>query len=132
MRQFDLEYTVVMCGPRYMLGIRREYTVDENGAMAVEMTQPDFIKSLVLQFQDKLPKISKKVYAPTPANFCITRNEVPNSVESKNELGAGFQSDVGSLLWASRRCYPECSYGVCQCARSCPTRHMRPWMQHTT
>ena len=48
MRQFDLKYTVVMCDPRYMLGIRPEYTVDENGVKTAEMTQPDFIKSLVL------------------------------------------------------------------------------------
>ena len=111
MRQFDLKYTVVMCDPRYMLGIRREYTVDDNGVKTVEMTQPDFIKSLVLQFQDKLPK---KASAPTPINFFITRNTVPDPVESKNVLDAGFQSAVGSLLWASRRCFPECSYGVSQ------------------
>jgi hypothetical protein len=111
MRQFDLKYTVVMCDPRYMLGIRREYHVDKDGTKTVEMTQPDFVKSLVLQFQDKLPK---KASAPTPLNFFITRNEVPNPIESKKVLDDGFQSAVGSLLWASRRCFPECSYGVSQ------------------
>jgi hypothetical protein len=111
MRQFDLKYTVVMCDPRYMLGIRREYHVDKDGTKTVEMTQPDFVKSLVLQFQDKLPK---KASAPTPLNFFITRNEVPNPIESKKILDDGFQSAVGSLLWASRRCFPECSYGVSQ------------------
>ena len=63
MRQFDLKYLVVMCDPR-LLGIRRE-----NGPKTVEMQQPDFIESLVLQFQDKLPKTAS---APTPANFIIT------------------------------------------------------------
>jgi hypothetical protein len=39
MRQFDLKYTVVMCDPRYMLGIRREYHVDKDGTKTIEMTQ---------------------------------------------------------------------------------------------
>ena len=88
MRQFDLKYTVVMCDPRYMLGIRREYNVDENGVTTVEMTQPDFIKSLVLQFQDKRPK---KANAPTPIIVYINMNEVPNPAESKNVLDAVFK-----------------------------------------
>ena len=47
MRQFDIKYTAVMCDPRYMLGIRREYNIDENGVKTMEMTQPDFVKSLI-------------------------------------------------------------------------------------
>ena len=92
MRQFDLKYIVVMCDPRYMMGpIRREDNIDKDGTKIIEMTQPDFIKSLELQFQDKLPK---NATASTPINFFITRNDVPSPMKSKKVLDSR-KSTVG-------------------------------------
>ena len=119
MNSFDEKFGVVICDPDYMLGIKRTVTTDADGFVQIELTQPDFIESMVQNFEPSLPK---KASAPTPTNLFLSstgnaKGELPSDKEVEDVMSKGYQSGVGSLLWAARRCHPVCSFGVSQMCR---------------
>ena len=44
--------------------------------------------------------------------LAAVKKEEQDPVMSKEIMNRGYQKVVGSLLWAQRNCYPECSIGV--------------------
>ena len=119
MDKFDDKFGVVICDPHYMLGVNRTFTIDEDGTKYMELTQVDFVETLVKQFNASLPKTAN---TPAPTGLLLTlagnsKGVKPSDAECLSVKGLGFQSGTGSLLWASRRCFPECSYGVSQLCR---------------
>ena len=119
MNAFDEKFTIVVLDPDFMLGILRTVSTDADGHLQVVLTQPDFIDCLVKNFEHVLPKSAA---GPTPTNFFLStrgnaKGELPTATESAEVLANGYQSGVGSMLWASRRCHPSLSFGTSMLCR---------------
>ena len=96
--------------PSFMLGLQRNLS-DDGKVMTIKMT--GFINDLYDQYE---PKMLRKVIpkAPFPPSLFLSKvtPETADPLTAKRIIGMGYQRVVGSLLWAQRNCYPECSVGV--------------------
>jgi hypothetical protein len=116
--------------PSYMLGMQRTIK-DNDGAMEVEITMTAFIESMMKEFEKH--KVTKAVMTPmTPGTFLhkpvkgATGKRAPaDEAESMDMIKKGYQSLLGSLLWAARGVYPECMCGTSMLGRmmATPTTH---------
>ena len=123
MKAFDDKYGITICDPDFMLGIQRKQ-YSKNGVHYLEMTQPDYIDTMVKQFETevrkaRLTRTSGEVTTPVPPGTFLStvgdpdHNEPPPDQEEVEEvLAMGYQNAVGSLNWASRHCYPETAAGL--------------------
>ena len=119
--QFRQRWGIKMADPRFMLGVSRRKWTDENGVTHLEMTQQKSVDELYEEYRDQLPKISRKTPFPdkvflSTCNPDGTRREVDPDEIARN-FKRGYMNIVGSLLWLSRNCYPEISFGVQQLCR---------------
>jgi len=68
-RQFHDRFKIKVCDPRFMLGVRREITMDGE-VKQIDLTQPDFIETTYNTFKDDCP--TRDVNTPFPPKlFCI-------------------------------------------------------------
>jgi len=109
--KFDSRFKIKMCDESFMLGLKRTISKDIHGTTMVELTQPDFVENLYLTYKDHCPKRCPSTPFPETI-FLHMSNDPPTKQEQDEILKLGYQSVVGSLLWASRNTYPEIAYGV--------------------
>ena len=106
----DKRFKVKAGDVKFMLGLER--TLSEDGT-TTSITQRGFVDDLY----DLYAKHMKRKIHPTtpfpPGMFlAAVKKEEQDPVMSKEIMNRGYQKVVGSLLWAQRNCYPECSIGV--------------------
>ena len=108
--------------PGYMLGLQRSITHSE-GHMEVEITMTAFVESMMNEFLQY--KTEKAVHTPmTPGVFLHKQVKTIKGQcnamekdESKAMIEKGYQSLLGSLLWAARGVFPECMCGASMLGR---------------
>ena len=107
--------------PVNQLGLSR--TMNESGT-EIHITMTGFVDSLWEQWRGETGKLLPKT--PFPPHLYIEQELEPDrdAVLGKALTKRGYPQVVGSLLWASRMCYPECAVGCSYLARvmSCPTQ----------
>ena len=118
---FDKRFGVTVCDPHFLLGIQREISI-KDGVTYLEMTQPDYIDSLVKQFEAEIKTRVKKrgqIESPVPPGTFLSvvgdpdhGIEPPSEQEIAEAKALGYQNAVGSLNWAARHCYPEIASGT--------------------
>ena len=95
--------------PSYMLGIKREITVLEQGNMEVELTMTAYVEAMAEAFKDHL--IKRSINTPVPDGFFTYKKKDANEAEAERVLERGYQRLFGMLLWAARGTYVECLQG---------------------
>ena len=122
---YDKRFGITICDPHFLLGIQRE-VVTKDGVNYLEMTQPDYIDSLVKQFENEINdksrvKRGRNGYVETPfppGTFLSVLGDPdhnippPDEAEIEQVKALGYQNAVGSLNWAARHCYPEIASGT--------------------
>jgi site-specific DNA-cytosine methylase len=106
----------------YMLGMQRTIK-DNKGVMEVEITMTAFIESMMQEF--KQYKVAKAIQTPlTPGVFlhkpvkgATGKRTAIEDAESAELIKKGYQSLLGSLLWAARGVFPECICGTSMLGR---------------
>jgi len=120
-KAFHEEYEIKICPPNFMLGVSRELSSCGN---FMEFTQIGYVEALYEQFSGFI----KSRLVPTcpfpPLKILSLAKQEYSEKESRAVLKDDYLGLVGSLLWAARNCFPECSSGVNQLGRvvSRPTR----------
>ena len=104
--QFHNRFEVKDGDPAHMLGTIRTFNDDRT---QVTISMPGFINGLWAEFKEELAK-RKTTHTPFPPKLILERGGDPlqrlDQVKMKK-----YQSAVGSLLWASRNCFPESALG---------------------
>jgi len=121
---------------RFMLGILRE--LNEDGT-ELTMSQPEFIRTTYEEHCKHMATKSNPNTPTPPKMFLYLDPDGVDENESQKYKDMGYQSLVGSLLWAAYRCFPQCASGVHMFCRmmSSPTKdawdgalHMLRYMYH--
>ena len=116
-QKFDERFGIKIVDEDYMLGVKRTISTNSDGVRCVELTQTDYIETLYREYEEHV-KGSKTPETPFPESAFLSMAHPDGSpcatpeTEYKSILKMGYQSVVGSLLWASRNCYPETACGV--------------------
>lgn len=131
----------------YVLGIKRSLDTTNPDCWTMTLTMIPYIEEMldtwhaevVAEFGVHWEKRRVLKNTPFPENVILTKaTEVP-SEEIQRNLLRGYQSIVGSLLWAVRHCEPVGFYGCSQLCKlmSCPSDraftcalHMLVYMWH--
>ena len=116
-QKFDERFGIKIVDEDYMLGVKRTVTTGADGVRSVELTQTDYVETLFKEFEHHFtsPKVPE---TPFPETMFLSLAHPDGTIratevsESKSVLKLGYQSLVGSLLWACRNCYPELGCGV--------------------
>jgi len=123
--RFHHRFKIKFCDSRFMLGIQRDI-VKEGETRVLTWTQPDFIDTTFKQFEEHVPK--RPINTPFPAGVTLHRLEdAASDEEARKYIKMGYQSLVGSILWASRMCYPEMSVGAHMLCRLMSKPNERAW-----
>ena len=105
--------------PEFMLGVRRRIThVMVDGVSTVQSVECDmiaFVEGMAASFSNHLPR--KTLSEPVPPKLEISMSDKVSDEEAREVLAAGYQTAMGMLLWAARRCYPGSRLGVSLCCR---------------
>ena len=108
---------IKMVDSRFQLGVERTIVEDEEtGVTYVELTQRACVEELYNEFKDELPEKHQETPMP-PDCFLSTHFADGAKKETSQETVAfyekrGYKHVIGTLLWLSRNCYPELSYGL--------------------
>jgi hypothetical protein len=106
----DKRFKVKAGDTKFILGLQRNLSDD---GKTTTITQTGFVDDLYDQYASHM---KRKGYpkAPFPPGMFLTTTpaEERDPAMIKTIMGWGYQRVVGSLLWAQRNCYPECSIGV--------------------
>ena len=103
------------------LGLTR--TMNESGT-AITITMTGFVEALYGEWGSHTSKLMPKTPFPPGKFLEKVKDEDADPVLSAKLIKQGYPKIVGSLLWASRMCYPECAVGCNYLARqmSAPTQ----------
>ena len=95
--------------PKFMLGLQRKMSKD---GKSMEITMEGFVNDLYDEYKQHFNKSIPPT--PFPPRLFLTKPipETRDPVAEKELIKRGFQSAVGSILWAARNCYPEAAVGV--------------------
>jgi site-specific DNA-cytosine methylase len=119
------KWKVKNCSPDFMLGVRRNLTIDEDDVWSIHLTQAEFIDGLVGAWKTHMAIAGWEVKSPKtpvpPGLFLTADQKDPKGFVPEDEYKAvdkrGYKAVCGSLLWVSRFCHPEISAGVSMCCR---------------
>ena len=119
------KWTTEIIDASFVLGVKRELSIDDEGLWSVKMSMSAFISDLYDVYDDditstlgrKIPKI------PFPEGYILTKSDIPHPGEVKSTLLKQYQRLIGSLLWYVRHISPIAAYGCSQLCKlmSCPT-----------
>ena len=112
----------------FVLGVKRELSVDHEGRWSITMSMAAFIEDLYEVFKEDLARhLGKRIpKIPFPEGLILTKANTPDEGEIDKHL-KGYQKLVGSLLWAVRHVSPICSYGVSQLCKLMATPTELAW-----
>eukprot|EP01052_Picozoa_sp_SAG31_P027706 SAG31_NODE_2615_length_5371_cov_89.477238_1_plen_187_part_00 len=105
-QKFDERFGIKIVDEDYMLGVKRTISTNSDGVRCVELTQTDYIETLYREYEEHV-KGSKTPETPFPESAFLSMAHPDGSpcatpeTEYKSILKMGYQSVVGSLLWAA-------------------------------
>ena len=110
------KWTTEIVDSSFVLGVKRECTIDPEGRWSVKMSMPSFISDLYDVFRDDINTIMKKRIPkiPFPESVILTKSDTPHLGEVERNIKRGYQRLIGSLLWCVRHVSPICAYGCSQ------------------
>ena len=101
--------------PRFMLGLYSNIIDLPDGSKLLELTQPDFVESMLSEFGEYLPdKAVGTPFKPGAVLGCKEAGYEPSLAEQRSVKERGYMRLTGMLLWCARRCYSECLFGTNQ------------------
>lgn len=106
---FHDRFGVTDADPAFMLGVKRDITVEDDGTRVLTYSMAKFIESTYEKFQGDMGGI---ILADTPLPHgtlvgAQQPDHVPDEAEQARYRKKGYLSIVGGLLWAARQCHPE-------------------------
>ena len=112
-RAFNKRFGVTQCDERFLLGVQRTSFINDDGVECLSLTQPEFCENLAADFAEFLPATAE---TPFPPSMILGANEPdqPDENEQRKYRGLGYLRAAGSILWAARQCYIECSFAASQ------------------
>ena len=126
-RSFGDKFGISRTDPRFMLGVLKEITVLPDGSSIMECSQPEFCEALIDDFKEHITYGGQYETPWMPG--CILEIKAddynPSPTEQKKYKDLGYLSLAGSLLWLSRRCYPNLLFATSQLCSvmSMPSEH---------
>ena len=101
---FHDRFGVTDADPAFMLGVKREITVEDDGTRVLTYSMAKFIESTYEKFQGDMGGIIL-ADTPLPHGTLIGAQQpdhMPDEAEQARYRKKGYLSIVGGLLWAAR------------------------------
>ena len=119
------EWKTEIVDSSYVLGVKRDRWIDDDGMWHIKMSMHAFITDLAQAFASELAEAfgRRTVRTPFPEELMLTKAIAPADGEIERNISRGYQRLVGSLLWCVRHVAPACAYGCSQLCKlmACPT-----------
>jgi len=125
------EWTAEEIDSSYVLGIKRDINISDPERWTCTMTMTPYVENMVDVWREELiadfgPNWENKVRKTSFPDGLKLNKELettPEEVKHNLKRGPGYQSLVGSLLWAVRHCFPICLAGCSSLCKmmSCPS-----------
>ena len=110
------EWKTEIVDSSYVLGVKRDRWIDDDGRWHIKMSMHAFITDLAQAFASDLAEAFGKrtVKIPFPEELMLTKAIAPVDGEIERNINRGYQRLVGPLLWCVRHVPPACAYGCSQ------------------
>jgi hypothetical protein len=117
MEKYNKRFGVKQGDRRFMLGVVRDWTVNEDGTRRLHLSMPEFISDLADEYREWLPV--KAPNTPWPPDLIIGTKQddyKPSTAEQTKYREMGYARLAGSMLWLGRQAHPEISFAASQIA----------------
>ena len=125
------EWTAEEVDSSYVLGIKRTLDTSDPERWTCTMTMTPYVENMlevwrseiVVEFGPNWENKVRKTSFPDGLKLNKELETTPEEIQSNLKRGPGYQSLVGSLLWAVRHCFPICLTGCSALCKmmSCPS-----------